>query len=179
MDKMEWQNRYAHLLAPGEYLLWADKPTKGHIFQAADVFLIPFSLFWTGFALFWEYMAYQNGIWFFMLFGIPFVLIGLYLLVGRFFHRAIKRGRTSYAVTDKRLLEVCGNRVKSVERSVIEHMDMDMNADGSGSIMINQRTEYRYSGRRGRTSTLVNDFCFDNVPDINTVYQLLSTDVPA
>ncbi len=80
------------------------------IFSKADLYLVPFSLFWGGFAIFWEIgvttssgAAPIGG-----LFGIPFVLIGLYLIVGRFFYKRWDRKRTTYAVTDTRALAIRG-----------------------------------------------------------------------
>src|SRR5215211_2048824 len=87
-------------LGPDERLLWFGGPRKGLRLQAADLFVIPFSLFWCGFALFWESMAIFSGGPFFMaLFGIPFVLIGLYMVIGRFIVDAGLRERTFYGVT--------------------------------------------------------------------------------
>jgi hypothetical protein len=43
-----------------------------------------FALFWTGFSLVWTYLAWSSGGGAMALFGVPFILIGVALLVGAF-----------------------------------------------------------------------------------------------
>src|SRR5260221_12805927 len=87
-------------LASGEQLLWNGHPTQGAIFRPADAFMIPLSLLWGGFAFFWEYevISTDKASWFLMLWGIPFVAVGLHFIFGRFFVDAKQRANTSYAV---------------------------------------------------------------------------------
>src|SRR5476649_1583398 len=102
-------------LDPSERLLWSGQPKQGLRLQASDAMMIPFSLMWGGFAIFWEANALglvqTNGHQttppiFMAIWGIPFVLVGLYMIAGRFFIDAMTRGKTWYAVTDQRLLVV-------------------------------------------------------------------------
>src|SRR2546425_847012 len=101
-------------LISGEGILWAGRPNTSTVFHKEDLFLIPFSLLWGGFAIFWEAgvsgywgNSTRSGPWVFgMFWGIPFVLIGQYLIWGRFFYAAWKRKRTYYAVTNRRVIVV-------------------------------------------------------------------------
>ena len=70
-------------LNTNEKLIWTGQPRKGIVFRTADIFLIPFSLLWCGFAIFWVVIASQGSIYFAM-FGIPFVIMGLIFVFGRF-----------------------------------------------------------------------------------------------
>jgi len=102
-------------LLSGESIYWAGMPNPGRIFHSDDWVLIPFSLLWGGFAIFWEASAlgYLNfgskssahsAPFFFVLWGIPFILYGQYMIWGRFIvDRWLKR-RTFYAVTNRRVL---------------------------------------------------------------------------
>jgi hypothetical protein len=82
-------------LLSGESIYWAGMPNPRRIFHSDDWALIPFSLLWGGFAIFWEATAlgYVNfgskssahsAPSFFVLWGIPFVLYGQYMIWGRF-----------------------------------------------------------------------------------------------
>jgi len=98
----------------GESLLWAGRPNPNIIFSSGDWYLIPFSILWSGFSVFWEagVLGYwgnnaQNGPSLFMaLWGIPFIIVGQYFLWGRFVYDGWLKRRSYYGVTSKRILTV-------------------------------------------------------------------------
>ena len=91
-------------LGPGEMLLWEGKPDdRLFVLTAADAIMIPFSLLWGGFALFWNLGVWAMGApFFFKLWGLPFLVVGAYITVGRFFVDQRIRQKTVYALTTKR-----------------------------------------------------------------------------
>lgn len=130
-------------LSGSEKLVWAGMPKQGIRFKPSDKFMIPFSMVWGGFALFWEFMAITTSNWedtfdlVFPLFGLPFVFVGLYLMVGRFFMDARMRSRTFYALTNQRVVIASGLRsktVKSLDLDSLGNLSYTEQPDGSGSI---------------------------------------------
>ena len=92
-------------LLPRERIIWSGRPAQGLLFLSRDLFMIPFSLLWCGFAIFWTNMAIKQGApLFFYAWGMMFVCIGLFLVFGRFAFDAWLRRRMSYAVTNRRIL---------------------------------------------------------------------------
>ncbi len=128
------QQRMQRELASGERLLWSGRPRQGLRLRAGDALMIPFSLLWGGFAIFWETMALRTGPLFFALFGIPFVMIGLYMIVGRFFADSYQRGRTYYGLTDQRALILTAKGVKSLSLRALADVSLRERGDRSGTI---------------------------------------------
>ena len=88
-------------LGSNERVLWVGNPTRQLVvFRGSDVFVIPFTLIWGGFALIWNLGVWVSGApLLFRLWGLPFLLIGLYITVGRFLHNAYERRNTTYVLT--------------------------------------------------------------------------------
>ncbi len=105
----EVRRQLAPYLLADESLLWCGRPDSAKHFTSSDVFLVPFSLLWGGFAIFWMGAAAAGGAPIpFVLFGLPFVVLGLYLIVGRFLVKARRKGQTAYGLTERRALVAVG-----------------------------------------------------------------------
>jgi hypothetical protein len=129
----------AHLVA-GEKILWVGRPDPTMRLTKSDFFAVPFSLAWGGFAIFWETSVIASGApIFFVLWGVPFVAVGLYLIAGRFVQKARVRRRTLYAVTDRRVLKVVrrrsGDNVDALFVDAIPVVNRELRRDGSGSVL--------------------------------------------
>ena len=94
------------LLIDGETVVWSGRPAQGMLFTSRDWLLIPFSLIWCGFSIFWEttVLSLPTAPLFMKLFGAAFVLMGLYFVAGRFLLDAWVRSGMQYAITNKRVL---------------------------------------------------------------------------
>jgi hypothetical protein len=92
-------------LRPGEQLLWCGRPDPAVVFVPADFFVVPFSIVWVGIAVAWEFgLSAANAPSAFRLVGVPFVLIGAYLLAGRFVTRWASKRKTVYVITSERVI---------------------------------------------------------------------------
>jgi hypothetical protein len=166
-------------LDPSELVLWAGQPKQGVMLRGSDALMIPFSLLWGGFAFFWEWSVLRSGApAYFVLWGIPFVLIGIYLIVGRFFVEAWQRSNTRYAVTSERIVIVDGlyrSTVRSVLLSGLTEMALSAHANGVGTISFGPnslptmfRSLPRWPGMRERLGSQ-----FDMVPNARGVHDLI------
>jgi len=132
-------------LVAGETVLWSGQPRQGITLRSSDALMIPFSLVWGGFALSWEYEVISSDApWLMALFGLPFVVIGLYLIAGRFYYDAMLREKTFYGITNQRIIMLSGIRKKQalyLSISDIESVSAIKNSDGSGEIILGPADE--------------------------------------
>ncbi len=138
MSRGEIENAVNRELSAGERLLWSGQPRQGLLLRPSDAFMVPFSLLWGGFAIFWEISVLSIGApGFFELWGVPFVLVGLYMIVGRFIADARVRANTVNALSDCRVIVVSGffgKTGRSVDLRVIPEIGVTERANGTGTI---------------------------------------------
>ena len=173
---MEYTDEYSFArpyLTAGEAVLWKGKPGTGHLFTAQDVFMIPFSIFWCGFAVFWEVSVLTSGApFFFGIWGIPFICMGLYLVFGRFLWSAYIRKRTAYVITTKKIIRARGNRIDMLDGRNMPPIHVTAFRDGSGTVRFGQPY---YHHRRGSFTPNAGMFTLENIPDVAKVQQLIGT----
>lgn len=125
-------------LFEGEKIQWVGQPEPQVLFTHSDIYLVPFSLLWGGFAIFWEILAWESRS-FALCLGLPLFLIGLYFLFGRFLYKIWKKKHTYYAVTDRRVLvltkKLFSRDVRAAYIDKIVNMSKSVRSDGIGTIL--------------------------------------------
>lgn len=124
---------FREYLQKDESLLWVGKPKQGVQLKTSDIFVIPFSILWLGFAVFWTVGATKSGGVLFGLFGIPFVLIGLMIAFGRFTIDSYRRKNTVYGLTESRVIIRSGIFSVSVTSRNIHLQEQISLTEGKGN----------------------------------------------
>lgn len=178
-----------HELEPGERIRWQ---ARGRACALRGTFAIwIFAIPWTAFALFWEVMALTPwviasrpggaapGIMVagivMPLFGVPFVLVGLWLLA-RPFALMRQAGRTAYALTDRRLIRRVEGRTIEIESIPLDRLGAITTRerrDGSGDLSV--RTGARIDANGDRVP---DHFHIHDVADVAALRRLLAARTP-
>jgi len=174
------QRDIANAISPGESVIWSGRPRTGLLLRPSDAFMIPFSLFWGGFAMFWEWgVSNGNGPHepIMMIWGIPFVAIGLYMIVGRFFVDSYVRGRTTYIITNRRAIIAGGLFWRSTTTLPLKNLTdvtLTTRSDGSGTIMFGRPLIGGWASQTGWPGTSRNAVpSFEFIADAKQVHDKL------
>ena len=177
MQQHEVEHELTRELGNGERLLWSGQPKQGIMLRHADAFLIPFSILWCGFAIFWETSVITSGApFFFILWGIPFVIVGLYIVVGRFVVDAAERKRTVYGLTNERVIIVGGlfkRVVKSVNLRTLSDVSLTERGDGTGTITLGVSSGYGWFGSNWPGSRQTLPPALEQINNARSVYEQL------
>lgn len=145
-----------------------------------------------GFAIFWEAAAsglvFSSGHSnagapsFFILWGVPFVLIGQYLIWGRFLYAAWLKKRTFYAVTNRRTIVIQNGWNRQMASAYIDSLPTlikEANSNGLGTLRFSPGQPvwngYRQRGWGAWNALAVGDVpTFVDIADVDSVYRLVS-----
>jgi len=157
-------------------------PNPNIIFHSDDWISIPFAVFWTAFTVFWEQGAMNTNSksggrdWFFMVWGIPFIAFGIYMLAGRFVLDAWLKRRTYYALTNRRALVVQEGWTTKTSSIYLESIpQIEFEGDATGTIWLGPK--YPVVAPRGRRTRDLSRFSVGDVPvfadidDVTTVHR--------
>jgi hypothetical protein len=154
-------------LSTNESVLWHGVPRQGLMLRGADVLMIPFSLLWGGFSLFLEYSVMRSDTPLVLrLWSIPFVLMGAYMVGGRFVIEAWRRARTQYVVTNERIIIHSGilrHRAQSLELRTLGDFALTEKSKGEGTI------SFGVSAAGNRFSGLADWPGDDTIPRFDTI----------
>ena len=175
------------VLARGERLLWSDRPAAGIALSDFMTVRLPFGLVFTAFSVFWITAAFamtRNGGGFdiFPLFGIPFVLTGLHLMIGIPIWEAYERAHSWYALSDRAAYiatELFGRR-KLVRYTPAEMNSLELEDGETGTVWFRRDVQVHSSSGRIRvggsnrsTYTSIARTGFKRIRSPRTVYGMI------
>jgi hypothetical protein len=174
---IEEHNRLREHLLPHERILWTAKPRGGIRFSKADFFMIPFSIFWFGFAIFCTvlaFIAYPLS----SLFGLPFIAVGYMMAIGRFLVDRNTRAQTTYALTDSRIIVYRKGRSESLtnfDLATLNYMEYSENKDGSGTIFLSQPFPFSHNLKVLDWTQTKTVPALEFIDEVRSVYQKIMT----
>ncbi|MCE1253815.1 MAG: PH domain-containing protein [Anaerolineae bacterium] len=151
---------WSDILQSDEVLIWSGIPQQGFILRRSEVLFIPLALLLTTLAAAWEFYSVSTlagvlqyndlPLWiplvliFMACTALPFVLLGLFLLFGRYFYDRSRRANTAYALTNRRVIIQSGlfkrRRIRSLALETLKKVSLHPHPNGSGSIHLTSDT---------------------------------------
>lgn len=122
-----------------ELVLWTGKPDTGVLLTPADMLLIPISILvgisFMNTGLSYMFGAISMGYVALALWGALFILMGSYLMLGRFLYKSWRKRHTYYGLTNRRILVYArGKRMVSEEILEIPSLAKAVRPNGTGTI---------------------------------------------
>lgn len=167
-------------LLAGETILWSGRPSTKVIFHSEDLLLIPFTLIWGGGVTAMAYKIFRDG----RLSGsvpdlmlIVFVIVGQYIIWGRFFFAHWKKKRIFYAITNRRVVVVADTTRRKVVSSFIDTLQTlskDASSENRGTVRFGASEPIWFRGMAIMDSMRVEDVpVFRDIEDVDSVYRLV------
>jgi hypothetical protein len=155
-----------------ERLLWSGRPRRGIYLTRYDYFFIPFSVVWSGFVAFMLVAVLNSHDPGPGLIVLPlFLVVGLYMTIGRFVVEWILLRKTLYAITSQRALIIRGDSVRSINLRALDEISYKRRKDGSGSITFGPDLSFTPAYARSMAYGVVPRF--QGIGDVHAVYDLI------
>ncbi|MGN0295058.1 MAG: hypothetical protein ACI4D3_13750 [Lachnospiraceae bacterium] len=154
-----------------ESILWEGRPQSGHYLTGADWLAVPLSIFLTGFCLIWPYLILSSDDmpWPLIFIIIPFAVIAVHTLIGRFILLKKHRKYTSYVITDCRIIRKCKQDIDFMDRFVHPPITVKYYKNGDGSIyygsVFNNQTKSFDIGKN-----TLQEFALENIKEAGEIY---------
>lgn len=184
-DDWSIRQKFQNELLQDEQIEWCGQSNPNILFTKSDMYLIPFSLLWGGFVILWNYMvnfvAGPSGHLDLVarLFGLPFLVVGLYFIFGRFIYKKWRKKNTYYAVTNKRVLCLTNTFNANLESRYIKDLPVvrkSINASGIGTVIFGEGSAMY--GNTGMEALCIrrelNALAFYDIHDAGSVYDLVT-----
>lgn len=166
------EKEFKDIINGNEELIWSGKPQSGLIFGFEDLFLIPFSIIWLGFILFFIVIAEQTPT-FFSLLAVPFIIVGVYFLVIRFFIDKWKRDKTLYGLTNQNIIIKCQNKIQIINIHSLSNISLEIFDNGFGTITFGHIHPYNNWYKKLGLPALKLVPAFELIPNVKDVYNLI------
>ena len=167
-------------LLSGERIIWRGEPSQGIRFHAQDWFVIPFSLLWLGLVLtiFTSTPADAAGSDPAFGFILPFfIIIGLWMLCGRFLVDMLLRNGTEYALTNRRAIIEGGlvrRSTRSINLAAAPEIRLQESGNGRGTIEFGNSPGFPFMMYRGWPgASRFQAPAFELIDDAKSVYAMI------
>lgn len=156
----------------GRDLIWTGRPVQGFRLGKEDLALVPFSIFWCVFVVIWEAIAiFSDAGWLFILWGIPFLLIGFYLLIGRFLHDRWYRARTFYGLTANTLFIQRPRKLDQHSLDNLHQLEVVEGKNNRGTLTF--RTSLATNKQKQFPAVTAMGESVDSVQDVGELYRII------
>ncbi len=133
-----------------EKLYWVGQPKQGFIFKTVDWIFVTLGVFLCIFAVAWTMLLPDvDRFFFFYIFSLLILLIGLFNIFARFILDIRRRRNTIYGLTDSRVIIKSGifnQEIKSYDLHSMSDIKLTESGDGSGYIIIGADNSRRFTG---------------------------------
>lgn len=166
-------------LRPKEQLLWCGQPYTGLLFRPIDIPITIFGLLWTVMVIGGIVNAVaQPGHTGVLVFFIPFICVGFFILFGRFLLDAWLRSKTVYAISDQRAMIMTGifsQTVRSFHLDTMSEITVTERRNGYGRIVFGPANPWeQWNAPSGMGNNPLAPSAFECVEGVRKIYETLS-----